>query len=142
MKQVLKNSLLIVREVFRKPFGNTTITRSNDSREKRVFAAEKVKPENDPQDQANSLNKVVESLNEKSRQPELKDPKITISPVFKLVFITASSFTLVSFVVLILMTILIKGDFSDQQNKLAAMLTTTFQTGFGAIIGLIGGKAI
>jgi hypothetical protein len=136
MRRFLKTSLTIVKEVFRKPFGNTTLTSSENSGENQILVIEKV----DPGSESN-LDKIPKSPDEKLNR-NMKDTKITISPVFKLAFITAAGFTLLSLTVVVLMTILISGEFSDQQRKLFDLCSTTWQMGFGAIIGLIGGKAI
>ena len=63
---------------------------------------------------------------------------ILLSPKFKLVFLTASAFTLLSFIGMFICAV------CERDHPLLGTLFSTFETtwkiGFGAIIGLIGGK--
>lgn len=67
---------------------------------------------------------------------------IQLTPAFKLIFVTVVVLTLFSLVgVFILVFAAPPGDkLPDRFAQALAMCSTTFQLGFGAIIGLIGGK--
>ncbi len=65
--------------------------------------------------------------------------QIELTPVFKLVFITATVLTILS--------LLVAGGFSlidqptESQKHIISMCSDTWKIGFGLIAGLIGGKA-
>lgn len=66
--------------------------------------------------------------------------EITISPVFKLVFLTVTGLTLLSIITSILMCVFIDNP-SGIQLDLITTCSGTWKMGFAAILGLIGGKA-
>jgi hypothetical protein len=71
--------------------------------------------------------------------PSKKDNNgILLSPKFKLVFLTASVFTLLSFIGTFVCAVWDKDH--PMLGTLFSTLETTWKIGFGAIIGLIGGK--
>ena len=64
---------------------------------------------------------------------------VTLSPVFKLVFISVLSITILSmFIACILVAI--QTD-SDQGKALFELFASLTKMGFGAMLGLLGGKA-
>lgn len=78
-----------------------------------------------------------------SSRPSPENPGITaeaLSPTFKLVFLSVLGITLLTFAVHVALVI-----FLDDPNAQAVTLIETCSTltkaGFGAIVGLVGGKA-
>jgi hypothetical protein len=65
---------------------------------------------------------------------------VTLGPFFKLVFLTVAIFTFVSLAVDI--GVVVAGSHSEASKNLLESCSTTYKMGFGAIIGLIGGKAL
>jgi hypothetical protein len=65
----------------------------------------------------------------------------TLTPFFKLVFLTVLGLTVLSIVIDLFLVMLINNP-SDQAKNLIETCSTTWKMGFGAIVGLIGGKAI
>ncbi len=64
---------------------------------------------------------------------------MNVGPYFKLIFLTVASLTALS--LLIMCIVAMSGVDSDSSANLLDAVSTTFKMGFGAIIGLIGGKA-
>lgn len=64
----------------------------------------------------------------------------TISPVFKLVFITVATFTVVALLLNVVLVVALKAP-NEQAKALIETCSTIVKAGFGAIVGLIGGKA-
>jgi hypothetical protein len=70
---------------------------------------------------------------------------VSLSPTFKLVFISVLVLTVICLLLActLVMTIVRTGhDLSSQANALFDLSTSMFKLGFGAIIGLLGGKAL
>ena len=67
-------------------------------------------------------------------------PKITLSPAFKLVVAIVTGLTVLSLAVSIFLALYQQK--SDQINSLIETCSTTYKLGFGALVGLIGGKAL
>ena len=65
-------------------------------------------------------------------------PPLTLGPYFKLIFFTVTILTVLSLGVVV--GVVIAGSDSDASKNLLESCSTTFKMGFGAIIGLIGGK--
>ena len=65
----------------------------------------------------------------------------TLSPVFKLVFLSVLGITLLAFAVNVALVLAIENP-SDEATGLIETCSTITKAGFGAIVGLIGGKAI
>ena len=64
---------------------------------------------------------------------------MTIGPFFKLIFIAVLVLTVLS--LLVMCVVAVSGSDTDSAKDLMNTTSTTFQLGFGAIIGLVGGKA-
>lgn len=69
-----------------------------------------------------------------------KKNEVTVSPTFKLVLFIALGLTLLSLLTSILLAIIATP--SEDTKRLIETCSTTYKMGFGAIIGLIGGKAL
>lgn len=68
---------------------------------------------------------------------------VTLSPAFKLVFCSVLGLTVLAMLVACCIVGLTRGrSLSPQENILFDLGTSTFKLGFGAIIGLMGGKAL
>ena len=67
-------------------------------------------------------------------------PRITLTPTFKLVFLSVLGLTILSLVVSIWLAE--HPNPSEEMKRLIETCTTTYKMGFGAIVGLIGGKAL
>jgi hypothetical protein len=67
---------------------------------------------------------------------------IRLTPAFKLVFITVVALTVLSLIVCFILVTRPSAEQSEDAKRLVETCATTFKLGFGAIIGLIGGKAI
>jgi hypothetical protein len=65
----------------------------------------------------------------------------TLTPVFKLVFLTVLGLTLLSLLIDLALVVTLNSPSSEAKSLIDAC-STTWKTGFGAIVGLIGGKAI
>ena len=65
---------------------------------------------------------------------------LTLTPAFKLVFVSALCITLLSVIVCCPLAVL--GASTMEAKALFEACLTTFKLGFGAIIGLLGGKAL
>jgi hypothetical protein len=61
------------------------------------------------------------------------------APHFKLIFCTVVAMTVLALVLNVLLAIFCRD--SDQVKAVAETCSTTYKMGFGAIVGLIGGKA-
>ena len=66
---------------------------------------------------------------------------VTVTPTFKLVFASVLGLTVVSLLTVILLAVFVQNP-SDQVKAVIETCSTTFKMGFGAIVGLIGGKAL
>ena len=64
----------------------------------------------------------------------------SISPMFKLIFVTVLGLTVASLIILCVMSIACS-NMTQPQISLFETCSTTWKMGFGAIVGLIGGKA-
>jgi hypothetical protein len=81
-------------------------------------------------------------------RPTVPDPKgeqpiatvVVLTPVFKVVFISIFSLTIISLAVSLLLVVF--GKENKVTEQLIETCSTTWKLGFGAIIGLIGGKAL
>jgi hypothetical protein len=67
------------------------------------------------------------------------DDETGSAPHFKVIFSTVVALTVLALVLTVLLAIF--GDSSDQVKAAAETCSTTYKMGFGAIVGLIGGKA-
>ena len=73
---------------------------------------------------------------------------VTLSPAFKVVFFSVLAVTLICLVLsCILVGITVRAGGGDhmltsQESALFDLFTSTFKLGFGAILGLLGGKAL
>jgi hypothetical protein len=65
----------------------------------------------------------------------------TLTPFFKLVFLTLASLTFLSAILNVSVALMVDNP-SDEVKSLIETCSTTWKMGFGAIVGLIGGKAI
>ncbi len=77
---------------------------------------------------------------EPDSDPETPPPKILLSPAFKLVVLIVTGLTVLSLGVSIFLAL--DQNKSEQINGLIETCSTTYKLGFGAIVGLIGGKAL
>jgi hypothetical protein len=69
-------------------------------------------------------------------------PQTTVlTPFFKLVFLTVLGLTLLSIAIDLFLVMMVNNP-SEQAKSLIETCSTTWKMGFGAIVGLIGGKAI
>jgi len=66
--------------------------------------------------------------------------RISLTPAFKLVFLSVLSITVLSIVLSCPLALL--GAASPEKSALLQACLTTWKLGFGAIIGLLGGKAL
>ena len=70
---------------------------------------------------------------------------VTLSPAFKMVFVSVLSITVLClFLACTLVGLTINGgrSLTPQENVLFDVLTFAFKLGFGALLGLLGGKAL
>jgi hypothetical protein len=70
---------------------------------------------------------------------------VTLSPAFKLVFLSVLGLTVLSLLIgctLVGLTMRTARALTPQENVMLDLCTSTFKLGFGAIIGLLGGKAL
>jgi hypothetical protein len=79
----------------------------------------------------------------RSDQPEpdrIRTPenKSDLTPRFKLIFSTVAALTVLALILNVLLAMF--GDGSEQVKAAAEACSTTYKMGFGAIVGLIGGK--
>jgi len=70
---------------------------------------------------------------------------VRLTPAFKLVFLSVLGLTILSLLLgctLVGLTIRTAREMTPQENVMLDLCTSTFKLGFGAIIGLLGGKAL
>lgn len=70
---------------------------------------------------------------------------VTLSPTFNVVFLSVLGLTILSLLigcVLVGVTVRSGREMTPQENVLFDLCTSTFKLGFGAMIGLFGGKAL
>ena len=70
---------------------------------------------------------------------------VTLSPAFKLVFVSVLTWTVICLFLgcsLVGPTLHGNRSLTSQENVLFDLFTSSFKLGFGAIIGLLGGKAL
>lgn len=69
---------------------------------------------------------------------------VSLSPTFKLVFVSVLALTIICLLLActLVMTIRTGGSLSTEGKALFDLSTSMFKLGFGAIIGLLGGKAL
>ena len=70
---------------------------------------------------------------------------VTLSPRFNSVFLSVLGITILSLLIgcsLVGLTVRTGREMTPQENVLFDLCTSTFKLGFGAIIGLFGGKAL
>lgn len=65
---------------------------------------------------------------------------ITLTPAFKLIFICVTALTLLFLAISVSLVCAV--DQTDGIKSLTEKCSTAWQMGFGAIVGLIGGKAV
>ena len=65
----------------------------------------------------------------------------TLTPLFKLVFLTILGLTILALALNVILVASIANP-NDQAKGLIDMCSTIVKTGFGAIVGLIGGKSV
>ena len=75
-----------------------------------------------------------------TRQQPSSVVTVTLTPTFKLVFLSALCITILS--VILCCPLAILGAETPEKKALFEACLTTFKLGFGAIIGLLGGKAL
>ncbi len=66
--------------------------------------------------------------------------EITLTPIFKLVFVTVTGLTLLSLLISVSMSICINSP-NGTQLELIQTCSGTWKMGFAAVLGLVGGKA-
>jgi hypothetical protein len=64
---------------------------------------------------------------------------ITLTPAFKLIFICVTALTIIFLAMSV--TLICAVDQTDGKKSLTEKCSSAWQMGFGAIVGLIGGKA-
>jgi hypothetical protein len=81
----------------------------------------------------------------RARSDDLKQESISVpesksdlTPRFKLVFCTVAALTVLALILNVLLAIF--GGDSEQVKAAAEACSTTYKMGFGAIVGLIGGR--
>jgi hypothetical protein len=70
---------------------------------------------------------------------------VTLSPVFKLIFLSVLGLTILSLIIGCTIVGLNTGmnrAMAEQDKALFELCASTFKLGFGAIIGMLGGKAL
>jgi hypothetical protein len=68
----------------------------------------------------------------------MPENKSDLTPRFKLIFSTVAVLTVLALISNVLLAMF--GDGSEQANAAAEACSTTYKMGFGAIVGLIGGR--
>lgn len=66
---------------------------------------------------------------------------LDVTPTFKLIFLSVLSLTILSLIVTIVLAVFVKSPSPAVQGTIETC-STTYKMGFGAIVGLIGGKAL
>jgi len=65
---------------------------------------------------------------------------LSLTPLFKLVFISVLGLTILSLIVSFYLVT--RDNPSEDMKRLAETCSTTWKMGFGAVVGLIGGKGL
>ncbi|MBW4658654.1 MAG: hypothetical protein KME15_08270 [Drouetiella hepatica Uher 2000/2452] len=137
MSSFFSDCLKILRETFKKPFDTTLLVRSNSSNKINVYVAKKVGKQNS-QDSQNPEEELLPPQNEIVKVRN----SVSIGPIFKLAFLSALALTIVSLLIVTAIAIFSSNrELSEYQKQLFETCSTTWKMGFGAILGLIGGKA-
>ena len=79
-------------------------------------------------------------MNAQANQDTLPVTQLRLTPAFKWVFICVIGLTLLSLMVSIYLVSMPNP--SEDVKRLVETCSTTYKMGFGAVVGLIGGKAI
>jgi len=77
---------------------------------------------------------------ERVARPE-KAQLTTLTPIFKLVFLSILGITIAALIVNVALVVFLHAP-NDQAKSLIDTCSTILKAGFGAIVGLIGGKAV
>ena len=88
-------------------------------------------------------NQDLGRIRARSAQPEpdsilTPENKSDLTPRFKLIFSTVAALTVLALISNVLLAMF--GDGSEQVQAAAEACSTTYKMGFGAIVGLIGGR--
>jgi hypothetical protein len=89
------------------------------------------------QDLGRNRARSVEPEQKRIRTP---DSGADLTPRFKLIFSTVAALTVLALILTVLLAAL--GGGSEQVMAAAEACSTTYKMGFGAIVGLIGGRAV
>jgi hypothetical protein len=85
---------------------------------------------------------MTESTTDVTAAPAQEGVELTrVTPAFKLVFLTVLGLTVIAFATNVILVIALK-DPNEQAKTLIDTCSTITKAGFGAIVGLIGGKAV
>ncbi|HEV7711816.1 MAG TPA: hypothetical protein VGP16_26750 [Asanoa sp.] len=83
-----------------------------------------------------------ESTTDVAAAPAQEGVELTrVTPAFKLVFLTVLGLTVIAFATNVILVIALKEP-NEQAKTLIDTCSTITKAGFGAIVGLIGGKAV
>ena len=77
-------------------------------------------------------------MNSGCRRTEAPDERSGWGPHFNLIFFTVVAMTVLALLLTVLLALF--GGASDQVKAAAETCSTTYKMGFGAVVGLIGGK--
>ena len=88
------------------------------------------------QDSGRNRARSVEAKQKRIRTP---DNEADLTPRFKLIFSTVAALTVLALILTVLLAAF--GGESEQVEAAAEACSTTYKMGFGAIVGLIGGRA-
>jgi hypothetical protein len=79
------------------------------------------------------------SVEPKQKRIRTPDNEADLTPRFKLIFSTVAALTVLALILTVLLAVF--GGDSEQVKAAAEACSTTYKMGFGAIVGLMGGRA-
>lgn len=127
------DAFAIVVETFRNPFTDSSIVRALSTKSISAYPRVEFAQADDPRDE------IIRELNDKLQKLVDNSNKLNISSLYKMLLVLVALLTIISLIVAVALSF--SGNLNEQQIDIIKACTMTWQTGVGALLGLVGGKA-